>query len=225
VLDGYTPVTDAVVRPSLEERVVKKAEGTGRTERVEGKTIGPGSVLPLQPKDIHDKAKAAIAAEQSQPAADTFKPSQATVQERLKPVPEKRFTANEVPDFLKKPATPMPPSTPSPLQQGEKTPPASTAAAQPKPSTPSQPPLTSAPTELKADEGVKVTYQAPSTPPEIPMNSSEPVVKTVKPATPANPLTPESASAATEETPKPPKDPFALGDDGLTDIERALGGL
>ena len=213
VLDGYTPMTEPVVKPSLEERVVgaPPLPPPNPLPKGEGTPLPPQSGSPKPtpaPKqiDLHDKAKAAIAAEQSQPAADAFKPSQATTQERPKPVPEKRFTG-EVPEFLKQtpPVSPTPSAPPTP------------------PSPPPQAPLTSAATELKADEGVKVTYQAPSTPPEIPANSSEPVVKTVKPATPANPLTPEAT--ASQETPKPPKDPFALGDDGLTDIERALGGL
>ena len=36
---------------------------------------------------------------------------------------------------------------------------------------------------------------------------------------------PSAGAAAADKKPEPPKDPFALGDDGLTDIERALGGL
>lgn len=34
-----------------------------------------------------------------------------------------------------------------------------------------------------------------------------------------------AGAADASQKPEPPKDPFALGDDGLTDIERALGGL
>jgi phosphoesterase RecJ-like protein len=91
------------------------------------------------------------------------------------------------------------------------------------------------------DDGVSVSYgNSPSPAPVIPENSVEPVVKTVNPA----PAPPTAAPAAPPQAssiqppainnnqpttpaspPTPPKDPFATGNDGLTDIERALGGL
>ncbi|MDF2379159.1 MAG: DHH family phosphoesterase [Candidatus Gracilibacteria bacterium] len=91
-------------------------------------------------------------------------------------------------------------------------------------------------------------------PPSIPKDSAEPTVKTVTPPSKSQdsqaisdalsgfgggPTPPPGSGAATgsggqstksdgdddDTKPAPPKDPFALGDDGMTDIERALGGL
>lgn len=152
-----------------------------------------------KPIDIHDKAKAAIQAEQRQPADNGFKPSGAQ-QERPKPMPEKRFTEQRIPDFLKKqPEVPKEKVKEEEMKNEEK----------------------------KKDQGVTVKFDQPTPKPlDIPPASQEPTVKPAPQAQPpiSNPMAP--APKMQPEAPKaPPKDPFAQGDDGLTDIERALGGL
>jgi len=200
VLDGYTPVGETV-KPTLEERAQGKSENRSSKFEVrssdktfESKQPTTNYQLPTTPPaDIHTQTKAAIQAEQRMPADAGFKPSQATAQqERPKPVPEKRFDGQRVPEFLKK-------GTEEPKKPEE-----------------------------KKDEGVTVKFdQTAVKPPEIPKTSVEPTVKPAPSTQPpsSNPMTPQSLQTPqTPQTP-PPKDPFAQGDDGLTDIERALGGL
>lgn len=121
-----------------------------------------------------------------------------------------------------------PPAAPVPPQPAPPTPP---APVQPAPAPPTPAP--------QQNDGVSVSYGNASTPaPEIPQDSAEPVVKTVQPTAGSNdqvpngngqsvtmPTNDQSGNSEQEAAPEPPKDPFATGDDGLTDIERALGGL
>jgi len=234
VMAGYTePVTH--LGPSIEERVEHRP--------------APSTPAPQKSGDLHDVAKAAITAEQSQASDSSFSPSQAEVQkERQKPQPDKRFT-DDIPDFLKPPASPQPtegapkpqpPKTDVPPAQAPEKPvtPPPAPAPQPAPT----PEATLPPTPIPTDDDVKVSYNNASTPsPLIPENSAEPVVTEVQ----QPPLTPPTqgggqqgdddddddqggaagTAPAPNDKPKPPKDPFAMGDDGLTDIERALGGL
>ncbi len=245
VLDGYTPVPHKV---TLEERVTQQASVTQSipekppsqpAEKAAAPVVAPAAEASVIPpaaaptpttvvaapatppaaapptpasSDIHETTKAAIQSEQSQASDSGFSPSQ-TAQAQRDPNPnpqqERRFT-EPVPDYLK--PTPAPEQNPAPTAA-----PAQPAAPAPTP---------------KPDDGVTVKMAAPGTVPPAPIaaDSSEPVVKNMNPtgsktdqngeddAPPAAPSTPNTP-------PEPPKDPFAMGDDGLTDIERALGGL
>ena len=197
ILEGYTPVPEEkAVKPTLEQRVSE----TYQLPKTESR---PSSL------DLHDKTKAAIQAEQQFPADTAFKPSQPTPhQTRPKPMPEKRFKEQQIPDFLKQKST-----SPEP--------------------------------EMRAKEdGITVKFDQPAPKPvEIPPTSVEPTVKSVPvaPVNVPNPVTPALSTPPMPTPPvpkpkpvppppveplaKPPQDPFAKGGDGLTDIERALGGL
>ena len=79
-----------------------------------------------------------------------------------------------------------------------------TGSAPKPPQAPMTPPLPQKPSKLPdSDEGVKVFFSPPK-PPSPPNELNEP---------------------KSPHDPSPPKDPFSLGDDGMTDIERALGNL
>lgn len=235
VMAGYTePVTHP--GPSIEERV--EHTPAPAPAPAPAPTPAPSTPAPQKSGDLHDVAKAAITAEQSQASDSSFAPSKANGQkERVKPTPEKRFT-DEIPDFMKPPASPQPTEgAPKPQPPVADVPP---AQATEKPVTPPPAPApepTLPPTPVPTDDDVKVSYNNNTPPsPLIPENSAEPVVKEVQ----QPPLTPPSqdtgknddqeppaagATPAPNDKPEPPKDPFAMGDDGLTDIERALGGL
>ncbi|MDZ4216703.1 MAG: hypothetical protein U1C97_00095 [Candidatus Gracilibacteria bacterium] len=179
--------------------------------------------------DIHDRTKAAIVAEQSQGSEEEALPSQAAAAKpRVKPQTEKRFT-NEVPEFLK--------GVPEVKSQETRVESLESRAESKKSDDPST--IDSRPSTQTNDSGVKVSYvNQPTEIPAIPADSSEPIVKNVDPMGPgqqtgSNPFDDDdqaqsgggSSTSDDSKPPQPPKDPFAMGDDGLTDIERALGGL
>ena len=92
-------------------------------------------------------------------------------------------------------------------------------------------------------EGVRVSYQPAAGPapdlPQIPEGSAEPVVRNVGAQAGDNdraggPLAGQAPRGQdpgvagqdqAQQPPRTPQDPFSMGEDGLTDIERALGGL
>jgi phosphoesterase RecJ-like protein len=231
VLEGYTNVPVQHMKPTLEERAEGKdrKEGNDRNDRKDGdgKASQPQpshnsqSSQPV-PHDIHTQAKAAIEAEQGHEENRMSRPApSATVRQD-------------------------PPSRPPerPLTQAPKREP---APAAPKPVAPQQPPKPAAPQQMEQkkpsqslppsepkkaeDDGVKVSFNNQTPAPEIPKESSEPVVKPAeKSSNPFSAMKPDDLEEGENDIfsakpPQPPKDPFAAGDDGLTDIERALGGL
>ncbi len=204
VLEGYTEAMpeEKSVAPTLEER-----QTSTPTSSLAGEG-GRGS------QDIHDKTKAAIMAEHSQPTNGAmFSPSKSMGGQ--KPAARNQF--------------PTPPTPPTP----------------PKPPTPPAPPKPATRDQRPADQSGVIVKPAPAPLPKAPVvpqvpkvPSSEPTVKIVPPAPkPPNPfddfggLTPPATSnqpasgGQPPSKPDAPKDPFAIGDDGMTDIERALGGL
>lgn len=214
--------TEASSLPAEDSTVVKTEAGAPAPQAPEEKPVSDAERFGMQTptaekqgQDLHSQAKAAIMAEQGHVENNPFaggSTSSPFRQERPKqPRTEKRFHSDELPDFLK-------PST-EPVEDMRN---------QPKPN-----PMPEAkPVE---DDSVKVTYNNPPATPEKP---------TAKPENNfPNPFGDMSggtgggqqgdddqgaggaAGTTPPKKPEPPKDPFATGDDGLTDIERALGGL
>ncbi|MDP3975451.1 MAG: bifunctional oligoribonuclease/PAP phosphatase NrnA [bacterium] len=223
-----TQVLDGYIGPEIPEKQSLEAKAkAGLPDSPAGQPvdiqIAKPAPLPSAPKqpDIHTTARQAIEAEQSHsrlPAGagdnNGFTPSKAAAtQERPKPIPEKRFT-DELPGFLK-------PVPPVPIQ----------------PATPPVPPAPSSPAPAKPESGVTVKPAAISgdgstgtSAGEAQAGQGQQGQQTTgqqgqqtagqQGTSSAQPLSPNPAPA-----PEPKKDPFAIGDDGLTDIERALGGL
>jgi len=252
VLEGYTPVPKHV-EPSLEERVREDREkggdsGMSKSEIRNSKSeinsnieipksqtshTSPTSHPPQPPRDIHTEAKKAIEAEQAHEENKMSAPAPSTSGRQTPPTrPPERPMAQKVPKpaqpNLEKPQPPLNNTQgkndqlPSPNDQGN--------AAEKKPEASKK----SEPTQKSEDDGVKVSFNQPAKAPEIPAGSTEPVVKPAnsKPSTnPFSSMNPDDLDDEAEgdifsaKPPQPPKDPFATGDDGLTDIERALGGL
>ncbi|MCB0384753.1 MAG: hypothetical protein KDD43_05110, partial [Bdellovibrionales bacterium] len=247
------PLTPSPVQP--EPVVVQAAETLSPVEPavLTPNPFTEGETTPAQQVTDQSRTKAAIEAEQAEDmsAEEGFSPSSEALRQTPQRPQEKRFT-DELPDFLKEdtPVKPAEDMTPQPPKS--ETPP---APAIPNPMSGEQPPQQQklepappvAPASMPApevnneDDGVSVKVAPATQPmptPEIPEDSAEPTVKTVSPPVapqdtqdisdalsgfgggPTPPTTPDA-----DAKPEPPKDPFALGDDGLTDIERALGGL
>lgn len=233
VLEGYTPVPQKHVEPTLEERVSADSTNVGdrevkyetpsSAEAAQPQTNRPTPTLPTSPtiptaptpRDIHTEAKKAIEAEQSHQDNQMSSPAPSAATRQAPPARPPERPLSEQPRRTK----PTPPPAPKPAPQ----PPVSKPAEAKKPSP------TPAAAPKSEDESVKVSFNNQTKAPEIPAGSSEPVVKSAheskSASNPFGSLKPNDLDEAVNSTPKPPKDPFAPGDDGLTDIERALGGL
>lgn len=240
VLEGYTKLPEA--GPSLEEKtkMTKKEEMTN-SQKQSPPLQTTHDKLQTFPEDIHHKTKAAIMAEQSQPTNGTsFSPSK-LMKPDDRPKQEKRFT-DEIPGYMRgndqKKEMPAPSVVEGTNEQNKKN-------DQKKEMTNDQKRKT-------GDEGVKVFFAPPKIPvPEIPKNSLPPTVRpasSVFPNAPSSmppwlaptgsgtsgssptppippPPSPNSPNSPTVPNAPSPKDPFSIGDDGFTDIERALGNL
>jgi phosphoesterase RecJ-like protein len=225
VLEGYTPVPEQHVKPTLEERAeggkdLKGTDGTKgmeekleiRSTNIESKSQPSHTSQLSQPasRDIHNQAKKAIEAEQNHEENHMSPSAPSAVRQAPPSRPPERPLSEQAP---KKAVEPIP-SAPKPAQPPLTPPPAK--APEQKPDAPKKP----------EDDGVKVSFGNQTKAPEIPSNSPEPIVKTnAESKASANPFGALNPDDLDDEAPKPPKDPFAPGDDGLTDIERALGGL
>lgn len=253
VLEGYTPVPQQHVEPSLQQRAEEKSQAPmtndqgkskGGSQKLEARSSKPESpanptvptipTIPTPPpRDIHTEAKKAIEAEQAHEENKTSAPAPSTSSRQAPPTrPPERPMAQKMPKpaqpNLEKPQPPLNNTQgkndqlPSPNDQGN--------AAEKKPEASKK----SEPTQKSEDDGVKVSFNQAAKAPEIPTGSTEPVVKPANNGSSNNPFSSLNPDDLDDEAagdifsakpPQPPKDPFATGDDGLTDIERALGGL
>ncbi|MGE3278477.1 MAG: DHH family phosphoesterase [Candidatus Altimarinota bacterium] len=244
VLEGYTPMAKHV-EPTLEERVGKGGDGGDRgnsamklditnpndhqrnlkaqsskletSEPHTNPALPPLPAIPSHPtpRDIHSEAKKAIEAEQGHEENKLSAPAPSVSTRQAPPTrPPERPMAQKL--------EALPKSSPEKKPEAPKKP----ETAQ-KPEAPQKP----------EDDGVKVSFNQPAKAPEIPAGSADPVVKpaNTKPSNnPFSSMNPDDLDDEGEKgegdifsakPPQPPKDPFSTGDDGLTDIERALGGL
>jgi len=206
-----------------------------------------------QDQDLHSQAKAAIQAEQTQAPLTSISPSEssATRERPEKPRTEKRFNA-DLPDYMK--ATPPPAAPEAKGETKAETSPPETPTKEddikvsfnnPPTETPeipvdSEEPVVKNlnPTESKASES-KADFPDPfadMSGANAPKNKKTPTKDASEPVNPeiVSPFGDQKkndqggeagAQPSAPKNPEPPKDPFAMGDDGLTDIERALGGL
>lgn len=234
VLEGYTTVAEK--KPSLEQRAFPKpppSDSSTSPQQTAG-SLGMTQVPPVIPTelkgpgggrveesrisqkdDIHHKTKAAIMAEQSQPTNGTpFAPSKLMKPDDRRKQ-EKRFT-DEIPGYMRENDQ----KKEIPNEQNKKN--DQREEMSKKREMPNDQ-ISNA--QKKADEGVKVFFAPPKAPvPEIPKKSGPPTVRPAPAALPTPPKDP-NVPKAPNSPPPPPKDPFSIGDDGFTDIERALGNL
>jgi len=242
VLEGYTDPLPKVpsVSPTLEERAPRDP-----LTPLQGGTVPPLS-RGMGGQDIHSKTKAAIAAEQSQPTNGAlFSPSKEMGGQK----PASSFQGSAFRNPPSPPSPPKPPLPPTPptklvqpaaagvlnqkrddMKKTDDKKSDNTVVVKPAPAVPTPPPLIpkqSAEPTVKivpkpADQQLATSNQQPAPKPPNPFDDfGGPMSSgtTPLPAFPETPNVPKDPNAPA------PKDPFAIGDDGMTDIERALGGL
>lgn len=206
VLEGYQEPKPEE-KPSLEEKV--------KQEQAPAKKPEPVKAPKLVKPDIHIQTKEAIEAEHAEASDSDFTPSK-SLQDRPKAIPEKRFT-QQVPDFLKAGATPAAEKNPA-SNDGVQVKPATTTTVLPEIPAGSKEPTVKM---MGGGQGSTGTASGPTT--SATTQTGQTTSQTNPPTPPTPPKPQEPPKPATP--PPPPKDPFAIGEDGLTDIERALGGL